>query len=222
MPPSDPSQAASEIERLLEALNRADLGSEAALDLIGQAVTKITYFARDHIDQALPEMGEVTHDNSLKFQRQAAAALRPLLMSFGFYGQLADEILRGMWSLENGVTPPALRARHRPGARLSIDMRELSLRLVILADFVKKTVVKTEAYKSLLSSCGVNESSVRRHKRQLGLFSTDELEDPYRADDLLLISKNQPPMTTDQKLKKAIAEIREIKSKMDKSLKISD
>lgn len=220
MPPSYPSHVASEIERLLEALNRADLGSEAALDLIGQAVTKITYFARDHIDQALPEIGEVTDDNSLKFQRQAAAALRPLLMSYGFYGHLADEVLRGIWSLENGITPPALKATKRPGARLSMEMRDLSLRLVVLANFVKRHSVKTEIYKMELRNLGVSDSSIRRHEKQLGMFNIDGLEDPYRATDMSLVLSGQPPMTLEHKLEKAMEQIRVIKLEIDKHLAI--
>lgn len=219
MPTSDPSHVASEIERLLEALNRADLGSEAALDLIGQAVTKITYFARDHIDQALPEIGEVTDDKSLKFQRQAAAALRPLLMSYGFYGHLADELLRGFWSLEIGVTPPALKATPRPGSRFSIQIRELSLRMVVLAEFIKRTVGKKAAYEEMLRACGVNLSSVNGHKEHLGLFSTSNLEDPYRAEDVLLVSSGQPSLTPEQKLELASTEIRGIKLAIDEHLK---
>ena len=221
MLPSDPSRVASEIELILGALNRADLGSEAALDLIGQAVIKITDFARDHIDQALPEMGDITEDNNLEFQRQAAAALRPLLLSYGFYGQLAREILRGMWSLENGVTSPALKARPRPGSRFSIEMREKIPRLVNLADFVKKIVVNTEAYKDELKSCGVNESSIRGYKKELGLFSTDKVEDPYRAENILLIASGQPSLTSDQKLKMAKDEISAIKTAIDKHLIIN-
>lgn len=216
---SDPSRVASEIELLLGELNRADLGSEAALDLIGQAVIKITDFARDHIDQALPELGDITEDNNLEFQRQAAAALRPLLFSYGFYGQLADEILRGLWSLEVGVTPPALKARPRPGSRFSIEIRELSLRLVILAEFAKKAVGKKAAYEALLKSCGVNKSSVDQHKKHLGLFNTHNVEDPYKAENMLLIASGHPGLTSDQKLKMATKEIRAIKFFIDNHLK---
>ena len=203
------------------ALKQAELGSESALDLVGRAISKITHFAGDHIDQALPEMGDVTDKNKLEFQRKAAAALRPLLMSYGFYGELADEILRGLWSLENGVTPPALKACPRPGSRLSIEMREKIPRLVNLADFVKKIVVDTEAYKSELKKCGVNESSIRAYKKELGLFSTDKVEDPYRATNLLRIANGQPSLTSDQKLKMASDEISAIKTAIDKHLIIN-
>ena len=216
---SDPSHVASEIELILGELNRADLGSESALDLIGLAVNKITYFAGDHIDRALPEMGDVTDENKLEFQRKAAAALRPLLMSYGFYGELADEILRGLWSLENGVTPPALKACPRPGSRFGIEIREISLRLVILAEFVKKTVVNTAAYEAKLQECGVNVSSVREYKKQLGLFSTGNVEDPYRAENMLRILNAELPLTSEQKLIMAIKEIRAIKLAIDKHLK---
>lgn len=215
---SNPSQVALEIERILAALTQTEIGSEAALDLIGQAVAEISYFARGHIDAAFPELGEVTENNKLEFQRQTTAALRPFLMTHGFFGQLADELLRGFWSLENGATPLALKATPRPGARLSIEMRELSLRLVILAEFVKNTVGKTEAYKIELKDCGLNESSIRAYKQDLGLFSTDQVEDPYRAESLLRIANGQPALTLDQKFKMAKDEMQAIKKSIDEHL----
>ncbi len=215
---SNPSQVALEIERILAALTQTEKGSEAALDLIGQAVSEITYFARDHINAAFPELGEVNENNKLEFQRQTTAALRPFLMAYGFFGEVADELLRGFWSLENGDTPPALKATPRPGARLSIQMRELSLRLVSLADFVKNTVDKTEAYKVELRECGLNESSIRAYKKELGLFSTDQVEDPYRAESLLRIANGQPALTLDQKFKLAKDEMRAIKKSIDEHL----
>jgi hypothetical protein len=143
-------------------------------------------------------------------------------MCYGFYGELADEILRGLWSLENGVTPPALESCPRPGSRFSIEIREQSLRLVILAEFVKKTVGNTAAYEAKLQECGVNVSSVREYKKQLGLFGTGNVEDPYRAENMLRILNAEPPLTSEQKLIMAVKEIRAIKSAMGKRLKIKD
>jgi hypothetical protein len=100
-------------------------------------------------------------------------------------------------------------------------MREKIPRLVNLADFVKKIVVNTEAYKDELKSCGVNESSIRGYKKELGLFSTDKVEDPYRAENILLIASGQPSLTSDQKLKMAKDEISAIKTAIDKHLIIN-
>jgi hypothetical protein len=91
-----------------------------------------------------------------------------------------------------------------------------------LAEFVKKTVGNTAAYEAKLQECGVNVSSVREYKKQLGLFGTGNVEDPYRAENMLRILNAEPPLTSEQKLVMAVKEIRAIKLAMDKHLKTKD
>lgn len=216
---SSPASLEVRMNAILGKLRSTRIRQDEVLDLLGQAFSIVTFVARDHIDLTLPAFEEVQDSNRHEFQKQAATALRPLVLAHGFYGQLFDELLRGIWCLEMGFVPPALNPSKRQGGHYDAQTRELTIRLVSLAQYLKASSACFEEYRACLAEVGIHETSIGNYRKSVGFFSTEVLEDPYRAEDLQLMSDGKAPLSVQQKVARAKQEMRAIKPALGKYLK---
>lgn len=215
-PSRDPDTVAAKLKQILVDLQDASLGSDDAFDLLGEAFQIITTFASGHIDKVFPVLADVDDANSALFQRQAARALRPFIFSHGFYGQLVDEVIRGMWSAELGFSSPAFKRQNRSGGKYSLTEHELTVRIVHLAEYIKRDADKHEVYRAELQACGISLSSIDGYRKKLGFLSTEPLEDPYMPENIRRASEGLPTLTKREKLERAREELKNIKMMLSK------
>ena len=150
------------VRSALERGNKAEVGSDEALQEIENVIAFVTGHFREHIRAAFPR----ANDDQL-FQADAERALGLFTGAHGFLGEMALELRYAFAGLQIGDVRSSVKPRSRRGGVTNLENLLFKSIIVGAADRLKAKGGGDAAYRAELAQRGLNSRSVSTYRRQI-------------------------------------------------------